>query len=89
MVPADWVEASTTASANTEPGETGYGYQWWVPDGSQKGQFLGRGIYGQYVYIDRINNVVIAVHSADRAFREDGVQEQNEAMFRQIAESLN
>ena len=89
IVPADWVEASTTASANTEPGETGYGYQWWVPDGSQKGQFLGRGIYGQYVYIDRINNVVIAVHSADRAFREDGVQEQNEAMFRQIAESLN
>ncbi|SFR33814.1 hypothetical protein SAMN04488005_0555 [Yoonia tamlensis] len=88
IVPADWVAQSTRASAKTAPGEIGYGYQWWVPMGCQDGQFLARGIYGQYIYIDQINQVVIAVHSADRAFREDGVSRENEVMFQQIAESL-
>ncbi|PUB12062.1 serine hydrolase domain-containing protein [Yoonia sediminilitoris] len=88
IVPAEWVENSTTASAKTAPGEIGYGYQWWIPVGSKPGQFMARGIYGQYIYIDRINNVVIAVHGADRNFRDPGVNEQNEAMFRLISESL-
>lgn len=89
IVPSDWVDVSTTASANTRPGAIGYGYQWWIPDGSQPGQFLGRGIYGQYLYVDRVNNVVISTHGADRSFREAGVNAQNEDMFRLIAESLN
>ena len=89
IVPADWVAASTTATAKTAPGEIGYGYQWWIPLGYQDGQFLARGIYGQYIYIDRIKNVVIAAHSADRTFREDGVNRQNEVIFQQIAESLS
>ena len=89
IVPADWIDASTVASARTAPGTTGYGYQWWVPVGAQPGQFMARGIYGQYIYIDRINDVVIAVHAADRQFREPGVDQQNEAIFRVIAESLN
>lgn len=88
VVPRDWVDASTIASANTTPGAIGYGYQWWIPDGSEPGQFLARGIYGQYIYIDRINNVVIAVHGADRKFREPGVSLQNEDIFRLIAESI-
>ena len=89
IVPADWVDASTVRSANTEPGKTGYGYQWWIPAGAMEGQFMARGIYGQYIYIDRINDVVISVHAADRQFREPGVSQQNEDMFRLIAESLN
>ena len=89
VVPADWVTASTRASANTQPGAIGYGYQWWMPDGSTPGQFLGRGIYGQYLYVDQVNDVVIATHGADRLFREPGVHPQNEAIFRLIAESLN
>lgn len=89
IVPASWVDASTAASADTLPGETGYGYQWWIPWGSQTGQCLGRGIYGQYIYIDRVNNVVIATHGADRDFRDDDVQVENELMFRTIAESLS
>src|SRR5699024_5968149 len=31
IVPADWIAVSTAASAPTPPGQTGYGYQWWVP----------------------------------------------------------
>lgn len=89
IVSDDWITQSTTASANTAPGEIGYGYQWWIPVGATQGQFMGRGIYGQYIYIDRPRGVVIAVNAADRAFREDGVAEGNIAMFRQIAEGLD
>ena len=88
IVPADWIAVSTVPSANTEPGMTGYGYQWWIPVGAGPGQFMARGIYGQYIYIDRPRNLVIALNSADRQFREPGVAQQNEAMFRLIADSL-
>ncbi|WP_375279904.1 serine hydrolase domain-containing protein [Pseudooctadecabacter sp.] len=88
IVSEDWIEEATQASANTDPSEFGYGYQWWIPPGSTDGQFLARGIYGQYIYIDRPRGVVIAVNAADRGFRNAGVSDSNIAMFRQIAEVL-
>ena len=89
IVPADWIAASTIPSAKTATGKTGYGYQWWIPVGATPGQFMGRGIYGQYIYIDQPKNVVIVLNSGDRNFRDDGVDRQNEDMFRAIAESLD
>lgn len=88
VVPADWVAASTTPSAKTAPGEIRYGYQWWIPDGSRDGEYVGRGIYGQYIYIDPKRNIVISVHAANRKFRDDGVQIEDERIFRMIAASL-
>ena len=86
IVPADWIAQSTCASAKTAAGEFGYGYQWWVPVGAEKGQeFMARGIYGQYIYIDKTAGVVIVSTGADRTFRDDGVIDQNIEMFRQIA----
>ncbi|GGX51551.1 hypothetical protein GCM10007385_20230 [Tateyamaria omphalii] len=84
IVPADWIAASTQASAPTEPGRIGYGYQWWIPVGAEDGQFMGRGIYGQYLYIDQQAGVVIVTTAADRKFREAGVNEANIDMFREI-----
>ncbi len=89
IVPTAWIDESTAPSAKTAQGEIGYGYQWWVPAGAAKGQFMARGIYGQYIYIDQGRNVVIATHAADRDFREAGALEQNIATFRAIAESLD
>ncbi|MDA7428048.1 serine hydrolase [Primorskyibacter aestuariivivens] len=88
IVPADWIAASTAPSAPTKPGKLGYGYQWWIPKGASEGEVMARGIYGQYVYIDRARDVVIAVNAADRQFRDDGVDDQNVEMFRRIATSL-
>ncbi|MEL6465102.1 MAG: serine hydrolase [Pseudomonadota bacterium] len=84
VVPADWIAASTAPSARTQAGQIGYGYQWWIPVGATTGQFMGRGIYGQYLYIDQKAGVVIVSTAADRKFREDGVSEANIDMFRQI-----
>ena len=88
VVPADWVAESTVASAKTKPGNLQYGYQWWMPKDAREGEFFGIGIYGQYIYINRPMGVVIAVNSADRKFKEDGVTDGNIAMFRRIAEGL-
>ncbi len=88
IVPAGWVAASTRASAPTQAGDIGYGYQWWVPKDAPDGEFMGRGIYGQYVYVDQNSGVVIATTGADRNFRDDGVNDANVDMFRAIANSL-
>ena len=85
IVPRDWVEASIIRSA---PGGAGYGYQWWIADGAPAGEVNAQGIYGQYIWIDRARNVVIAVNAADRGFEDPGVAEGNIALFRRIAASL-
>ncbi|EEX08249.1 beta-lactamase [Ruegeria lacuscaerulensis ITI-1157] len=88
IVPADWITESTWPSAPTEPGKIGYGYQWWIPVGAHEGEFLARGVYGQYMYFDQPRGVLIVATGADRKFREPGVNEQNIEMFRKIAQSL-
>ncbi|MDE4141068.1 MULTISPECIES: serine hydrolase domain-containing protein [Rhodobacterales] len=88
IVPADWIAASTHPSAPTKEGKIGYGYQWWVPIGAHDGEFLARGVYGQYIYIDQDRDVVIVSTAADRKFRDKGVNRANIEMFRQIARAL-
>lgn len=95
IVPADWVIASTTPSAPpaapTAPA-TGkfydYGYQWWIPKDASPREYLARGIYGQYIYINEPENVVIVTNSADRQFREPGIDPSNVEMFRLITGNL-
>ncbi len=88
IVPRDWVAASTTPSAPTAQGAIGYGYQWWIPQGATEGEFMARGIYGQYVYVNRARGVVIATNAADRNFRDEGVPAENIAVFRAIANGI-
>ncbi len=88
IVPEHWIDASTKPTAPTGPDEFGYGYQWWIPHNSRPGEYMGRGIYGQYIYIDEQSGVVIATTAADRKFRAPGVNAQNVEIFRRIARSL-
>jgi CubicO group peptidase (beta-lactamase class C family) len=98
VVPAHWVHASTRANApHVEPGALipgypfGYGYQWWLPDGS--GAFSAIGIYNQFVYVDPKRGVVIAKNSANRnyakSYDEAGYREREHmALFAAIAQAL-
>ncbi|MFT7134676.1 MAG: CubicO group peptidase (beta-lactamase class C family), partial [Akkermansiaceae bacterium] len=88
IVPAEWVAASTAPTAPTEPGAIGYGYQWWVPKGAAQGEFMARGVSGQYIYINQADGVVIATNAADRNFRKPGVADQNVDTFRLISATL-
>ncbi len=70
------------------PGGAGYGYQWWLPADARPGEVFAHGIYGQYIWIDRTRDIVIAVNAADRGFTAPGVDEENIAMLRAIADAL-
>lgn len=87
LIPADWVAASTSQQA---PGGAAYGFQWWVPidSAAHGGDYFARGIYGQYIYINPARDVVVAVNAADTGFEEPGVDEEDLAQLRAIAESL-
>jgi len=89
VVPAAWVAASTVDSAPNTPDRTGYGFQWWLPADGIEGEYFARGVYGQYIYINPLKDVVIALNSADRGFTQAGVNLQNIAMFRQIARTVS
>ena len=86
IVPEAWITESTAPSA---PGGVGYGYQWWIAPEAGPGEVYARGVYGQFLWIDREREVVIAVNSANRAFREPGVLDAAIAMFRAIAQGLD
>lgn len=56
VLPEGWMRESTTPSR----GYDGYGYLWWLG----KNDYAARGIFGQLIYINPDQNLVIATHSA-------------------------
>lgn len=88
ILPEGWVTQSTVFTAPTTAGEEKYGLQWWGPKDATEGEFYAIGVYGQYIYINRPKGVVIAMNSADRLFKEPGVNRENIQMFRRITNSL-
>jgi CubicO group peptidase (beta-lactamase class C family) len=81
VLPADWMKESTTPS----PGAPYYGYLWWL---LEDGAYRASGIFGQGIYIDPAENLVIALQSArpDASRKEDWALQL--AMFRAIAGAL-
>ncbi|MBC8716852.1 serine hydrolase [Ochrobactrum sp. Marseille-Q0166] len=98
IVPAKWVHDSVTPDApHLMPGRPlpdgkvsyGYGYQWWIPAEPQ-GDFVGVGIYGQFIYVNPAKRVVIVKTSAYSNFNVDGAAMKDETihMFQSIASQL-
>ncbi|MCC5969005.1 MAG: serine hydrolase [Pararhodobacter sp.] len=93
IIPADWVTASVNPTApHLQPGENpasswtfGYGYQWWIPEDPQ-GDFTAIGVWGQYIYIDTVREVIIVKTSADPDF--DDNDHETIAAFRAIAAAV-
>jgi CubicO group peptidase (beta-lactamase class C family) len=88
IVPRNWLAFSTQPNGLTDPGEVQFGAHWWMPADAKPGEFMGRGIYGQYIYINKPAGVVIVTTAADLTFREDGAREDNVAMFRKVIDAL-
>jgi len=68
----EWIGAATTPKgdhmqAGVATPTYGYGYQWWVPENSDR-EYLARGIWGQYVWVDEVAGVVISRTSVDERF---------------------
>jgi CubicO group peptidase (beta-lactamase class C family) len=93
IISADWVRASVNPTApHLQPGPNpasswtfGYGYQWWIPEDPQ-GDFVAIGVWGQYIYVDPIREVIIVKTSADPLF--DDHDHESIAAFRAIARAV-
>lgn len=78
LISKEWVVASITPDApHLMPGkrasaelEEGYGFQWWIPHGSQD-EFNAQGIYTQFIYIDPDKDMVIVKLSSNYHFKND------------------
>ena len=90
IIPGEWVHDSVyREEAHLQPGENsdshwsfGYGYKWWIPE-EPEGDFTAIGIWGQYVYVHREYEVVIAKTSADYDF--DERDHETIALFRELS----
>ncbi len=98
IVPTRWVHDSVTPDApHLMPGRPmsggkvpyGYGYQWWIPAEPQ-GDFVGVGIYGQFIYVNPVKRVVIVKTSAYANYNVDGAAMKDETihMFQSLANEL-
>ena len=97
IVPSEWVKASVTPDApHLIPGERdtssinlGYGFQWWIPENAEQ-EFMGLGIYGQYIYVNQKAGVVIVKNSAHIEFAKNNFESATEAVafFRAVVASI-
>ena len=63
VLPEDWVKEATSKHIDSDNGRLGYGYMWWTrPDGT----FAALGFFGQMIYIDPKNKIVIVTDCAWR-----------------------
>ena len=77
VLPSGWMQDSTEPSK----GYDGYGYFWWL-NGDQS--FEATGIFGQGIYINRDENLVVALHSARPVASDDTDWAWQSALFAAI-----
>ena len=95
IVPKQWVIDSTSTDAPhlvagaDNPNSSspfGYGYQWWLPLGAED-EFSAQGIYGQYIYIDPDQKLVIVKNSANYRYTDKSLNwsDKHYALFRAVS----
>ncbi|MBL4895140.1 MAG: serine hydrolase [Emcibacter sp.] len=93
IVSKEWILAATSAaSAHNKPGpgKFGYGFQWWLAPDARPGEFFAVGVYGQFIYINQPENMVIVKNSTDVDFM-NALNSKHEAItfFRAITDKLH
>jgi len=81
VLPQNWMEDSTTPSK----GSGQYGYLWWL---EADGVYRASGIFGQGIYINPANNLVVVALSAWRTAQGAEYSAHRDAVFRAIDEML-
>ncbi len=81
VLPPGWMRESTMPSR----GNKGYGYLWWL---IEEDVFRASGIFGQGIYINREENVVIALHSARPVASDDSDWAWQASLYEAITEAI-
>jgi CubicO group peptidase (beta-lactamase class C family) len=86
-------DSAPTAFGRLMPGSlAGYGYQWWalphVPTGVHAGAFLAIGAFGQYIYINPTERVVVAIQSAWPQHQDSDAEAETFALLGAVVRAL-
>jgi len=82
VLPPGWMRESTMPSK----GYKDYGYFWWLIG---EDVFRASGVFGQGIYINREENVVIALHSARPVASDDSDWAWQAALYAAITDAIN
>jgi len=90
IVSASWLEESTRVDPKRAPGtipgmSVGYTHFWWLSPGN-RGTFMARGVWGQFIYVNPTKQVVIVKTSVDPDFMQNA--EETHAAFGAIDAAL-
>jgi len=99
VLPSGWrdlagqPDSAATAFGRLMPGSpAGYGYHWWsappLPGGVNNGAFAANGAYGQVIFVNPTEQVVIAIQSAWRQPQDSDAAVENVAMIRAAVRAL-
>jgi CubicO group peptidase (beta-lactamase class C family) len=99
VLPSGWrdlagqPDCAATAFGRLKPGSpAGYGYHWWVvpplPGGVNNGAFAANGAFGQVIFVNPTEQVVIAIQSAWRRHQDSDAEVENVAMIRAAVRAL-
>jgi CubicO group peptidase (beta-lactamase class C family) len=61
VLPAGWVKAASSSHVKSDEPGIGYGYFWWI---HPNGIYEAEGIFGQSIFLDPKNDIVIVTNSA-------------------------
>jgi CubicO group peptidase (beta-lactamase class C family) len=86
-------DSAPTGFGRLMPGSpAGYGYHWWVvpplPGGVNNGAFSANGIFGQFIFVNPTEQVVIAIQSAWRLPHDSDAEVEIVAMIRAAVSAL-
>ena len=86
-------DSAPTAFGRLMPGSpAGYGYHWWavppLPGGVNNGAFSARGAFGQFIFVNPTEQVVIAIQSAWRQHQDSDAEVEIVAMIRAAVRAL-
>ena len=87
-------DSAPTSFGRLMPGSpAGYGYHWWVvpplPGGVNNGAFSANGVYGQIIFVNPTEQVVVAIQSAWRQPHDSDAAVENIAMQSRGARASN
>ena len=86
-------DSAPTGFGRLMPGSpAGYGYHWWavppLPGGVNNGAFSARGAFGQFIFVNPTDQVVIAIQSAWRQPQDSDAEAEIVAMIRAAVSAL-
>jgi CubicO group peptidase (beta-lactamase class C family) len=86
VLPKGWVRASSSPQVKTGEGDLGYGYFWWI---HPHGTFEAEGIFGQSIFLDPKNDLVIVTNSAWPEADNDKYWAAQDAYFEAVERAIN